>query len=40
MAVFKCKMCGGALEINYNKTVAECGFKFTNKNEQQIIVVG
>jgi len=22
MAVFKCKMCGGALEINNNETVA------------------
>ena len=26
MAVFKCKMCGGALEINENRTVAECEY--------------
>jgi len=24
MAVFKCKMCGGALEINENQTVVTC----------------
>ena len=26
MAVFKCKMCGGALEINNNETVATCEY--------------
>lgn len=26
MAIFKCKMCGGALEINENTTVAECEY--------------
>ncbi|MBE6755571.1 MAG: hypothetical protein E7555_03840 [Ruminococcaceae bacterium] len=26
MAIFKCKMCGGSLEINDNKTVAECEY--------------
>lgn len=26
MAVFKCKMCGGALEINEEKTVVECEY--------------
>jgi len=26
MSVFKCKMCGGALEINNNETVAECEY--------------
>lgn len=26
MALFKCKMCGGALEINNNKTVATCEY--------------
>ena len=26
MAVFKCKMCGGALEVNANATVAECEY--------------
>lgn len=26
MALFKCKMCGGALEINNNETVATCEY--------------
>ena len=26
MAIFKCKMCGGALEINSNETVAVCEY--------------
>ena len=26
MAIFKCKMCGGALEININETVATCEY--------------
>ena len=26
MAIFKCKMCGGALEINNNETVATCEY--------------
>lgn len=26
MAVFKCKMCGGTLEINNNETVATCEY--------------
>ena len=26
MAIFKCKMCGGALEINEDITVAECEY--------------
>ena len=26
MSVFKCKMCGGTLEINNNETVAECAY--------------
>ena len=26
MSIFKCKMCGGTLEINNNETVAECAY--------------
>ncbi len=26
MSIFKCKMCGGALEINHNETVATCEY--------------
>ena len=26
MALFKCKMCGGTLEINNNETVATCEY--------------
>lgn len=26
MSIFKCKMCGGALEINNNETVAVCEY--------------
>ena len=26
MAIFKCKMCGGTLEINHNETVAVCEY--------------
>ena len=26
MAIFKCKMCGGALEIQNNETVVECEY--------------
>ena len=26
MVLFKCKMCGGALEINNNETVATCEY--------------
>ena len=26
MAVFKCKMCGGTLEINNNESVVECEY--------------
>ena len=26
MAIFKCKMCGGVLEINNNETVATCEY--------------
>lgn len=26
MSIFKCKMCGGALEINNNETVATCEY--------------
>ena len=41
MAVFKCKMCGGALEINDNSTVAICQFCETaqtlpSKNDEVI----
>ena len=26
MALFKCKMCGGSLDVSYGKTVVECDF--------------
>ena len=36
MAVFKCKMCGGALEINNNETVVTCGYCGTQQTLPKI----
>ena len=42
MAVFKCKMCGGALEIGENQSVATCEYCGTKQtlpkldNEQKV----
>ncbi len=36
MAIFKCKMCGGALEINNNETVATCEYCGTTQTLPKI----
>ena len=35
MGIFKCKMCGGNLEINGNETVATCEYCGTQLTEGQ-----
>ena len=42
MAIYKCKICGGALEINQNKSIATCEYCGTqqtvSKTDNEVIL--